>query len=55
LILLFGFRAVLDEVNFFFMPDMRAQKDLRLAAEVSDLAACFLLTGAFRFPPVDRL
>jgi hypothetical protein len=45
----------LDEVSFFFMPDIRAQKDLRLAAEVSDRAACFLLTGAFKFPPVDRL
>ena len=52
---LFGSRAVLAEVNFFFMPDILAQKDLRLAAEVLDREACFLLTGAFRFPPVARL
>jgi hypothetical protein len=55
LILLFGSRAVLDEVSFFFMPDMRAQKDFLLAAAVSDRAACFLLTGAFRLPPVALL
>ena len=52
---LFGSLAVLDDVFFFFMPSMRAQNDLRLAADLALLAASAFLTGGFRLPPVDRL
>lgn len=34
---------------------MRAQNDLRRAADLGDLAACFAVTGGFRVPPVCAL
>ena len=34
------------------MPPIRAQKDLRRAADLGDLAACLADTGGFRVPPV---
>ena len=34
------------------MPPIRAQKDLRLAADLGDLAACLADTGGLRVPPV---
>jgi len=37
------------------IPDILAQKDLRLAAAFGDFAACFALTGGLRVPPVFRL
>ena len=48
---LLGSRAVFDDVSFFFMPFMRAQKDLRRAAAFGDFLACFFETGGFRFMP----
>jgi hypothetical protein len=33
-------------------PPIRAQNDLRLAALLGDLAACFAETGGFKVPPV---
>ena len=33
------------------MPPIRAQKDLRRAADLGDLAACFADTGGFKFMP----
>jgi hypothetical protein len=43
------------EVSFRFMPSIRAQKDLRLAADVSELEASSRLTGALSVPPVSLL
>ena len=37
------------------MPPIRAQKDLRRAADLGDLAACLAETGGFRVPPVCAL
>ena len=37
------------------MPPIRAQNDLRRAADLGDLAACFADTGGFRVPPVCAL
>ncbi len=37
------------------MPPMRAQNDLRRAADLGDLAACLAETGGFRVPPVWAL
>ena len=34
------------------MPPIRAQNDLRRAADFGDLAACLADTGGFRVPPV---
>jgi hypothetical protein len=34
------------------MPPIRAQKDLRRAADLGDLAACLADTGGLRVPPV---
>jgi hypothetical protein len=50
-ILEFGSLAVLLEVLFAFIPHIRPQKDLRLAADLGDLAASAFLTGGFRFIP----
>ena len=36
-------------------PPMRAQNDLRRAAALGDLAACFAETGGFSVPPVCAL
>lgn len=36
-------------------PDMRAQNDLRAAAFLGDLEACFADTGALSVPPVSFL
>ena len=33
------------------MPPILAQKDLRRAADLGDLAACFAETGGFKFMP----
>jgi hypothetical protein len=51
LILEFGSPAVLLEVFFAFIPHIRLQKDLRLAADLGDLEASAFLTGGFRFIP----
>lgn len=37
------------------MPPMRAQNDLRRAADFGDLAACLAETGGLRVPPVCAL
>jgi len=37
------------------MPPIRAQKDLRRAADLEDLAACLADTGGFKVPPVCAL
>ena len=37
------------------IPPMREQNDLRRAADLGDLAACFAETGGFRVPPVWAL
>ena len=37
------------------MPPIRAQNDLRRAADFGDLAACLADTGGFRVPPVCAL
>ena len=37
------------------MPPIRAQKDLRLAADLGDFDACLADTGGFRVPPVSFL
>jgi hypothetical protein len=50
-ILEFGLFAVLAEVSLDFIPHIRLQKDLRLAADLGDLLASALLTGGFRFMP----
>lgn len=55
MIRLSGSLAVLDEVNFRFIPDIRAQKDFLLEADFSERPASSLLTGALRFPPVASL
>jgi len=44
---LFGFPAVLAEVNLDFMPHMREQKLLRLPAFLGDFLAADRVTGAF--------
>jgi len=51
LILEFGLFAVLAEVNLDFIPHIRLQKDLRLAADLGDFLACAAFTGGFRFIP----
>jgi hypothetical protein len=51
LILELGSLAVLAEVNFDFIPHILPQNDLRLPAEVFDLAASAFFTGGFRFIP----
>jgi hypothetical protein len=51
LILEFGSFAVLAEVFFAFIPHIRPQKDLRLPADLGDLAASAFLTGGLRFIP----
>jgi hypothetical protein len=50
-ILEFGSLAVLLEVFLAFIPHIRPQKDLRLAADLGDLAASAFLTGGLRFIP----
>jgi hypothetical protein len=50
-ILEFGSLAVLAEVNFDFIPHIREQKDLRLAADFGDLLASAFFTGGLRFIP----
>jgi len=55
LILEFGLFAVLVEVNLDFIPHIRLQKDLRLAADLGDFLASPALTGGLRFPPVVLL
>jgi hypothetical protein len=50
-ILEFGSLAVLAEVNLDFMPHIRLQNDLRLAADLGDFLASAFFTGAFRFIP----
>ena len=37
------------------MPPILAQKDLRRAADLGDLAACFAETGGLSVPPVCAL
>jgi len=37
------------------IPPILAQKDLRRAADLGDLAACFAETGGFKVPPVCAL
>ena len=37
------------------IPPIRAQNDLRRAADLGDLAACLADTGGFRVPPVCAL
>jgi hypothetical protein len=49
LIRLFGSLAVLDEVFFAFIPDMRAQNDLRRAASLGVLG---FGAGGLRLAPV---
>ena len=51
---LFGSFLVLAEVSFFFMPFMRAQKDLRLAAFFGLFLASFAETGRLMFFPCLR-
>jgi hypothetical protein len=50
-----GSRAVLEEVRLDFIPHIRLQKDLRLAADLGDFLASPALTGGLRFPPVALL
>lgn len=52
LIRLFGSRAVFLDVNFFFMPVIRAQNDFFRAL---DFLVLGLGAGAFKLPPVSRL
>ena len=50
-ILEFGSLAVLAEVNLDFIPHIRPQKDLRLAADLGDFLASAFFTGGLRFIP----
>jgi hypothetical protein len=50
-----GSLDVFAEVSLDFIPHIRLQKLLRLAADLGDLLASALLTGGFKLPPVDLL
>jgi hypothetical protein len=50
-ILEFGSLAVLADVSLDFIPHIRPQKDLRLAADLGDFLASAFFTGGLRFIP----